>query len=260
MVGADQLLAGQLVESLSEPLGQSPAVGEDDGAPVAADQLEDPRVDRRPDARSHVPARRRPAGLLVERQHLAHRRHVVDRHHDLEIERLPRARVDDRDLAAGPDPAEEPGDRVERSLRGRQTDPLHRREARPGRLRRAVSEGLEPLEAEGEMGAAFGARDGMDLVDDDVLDPAQDLTRGAREHQVERFGGRDQDVGRVTCDLPAVLRGRIAGPAGDRDPRHGFAKPLGRQGDPGQRRPQVTLDVVGQRLERRDVQDAHQTG
>ena len=37
--------------------------------------------------------------------------------------------------------------------------------------------------------------------------------------------------------------------------RHRLAEPLRRQGDPGQRRPQVALDVVGQRLERRDVQD-----
>ena len=34
------------------------------------------------------------------------------------------------------------------------------------------------------------------------------------------------------------------------------AEPLGRERDPVERRPEVALDVVGQRLERRDVQDA----
>ena len=62
----------------------------------------------------------RAAGLLVRRQDLAEARHVLDRDDDLELERLARAGVDDRDLAARPDPAEEPGDRLERPL-GRAT-------------------------------------------------------------------------------------------------------------------------------------------
>ena len=99
VVGADQLLAGQLVEPLGEPLGEPPAVGEDDRAAVAADQLEDPRVDRRPDARARVAARRGTARLLLEREDLAHGGHVVDRDDDLEIERLARAGIDDRHLA-----------------------------------------------------------------------------------------------------------------------------------------------------------------
>ncbi len=56
VVGADQLLAGQLVEALRQPLGQPAAVGEDDRAAVAPDELEDARVDRRPDARAEVAA------------------------------------------------------------------------------------------------------------------------------------------------------------------------------------------------------------
>ena len=41
VVGADQLLAGELVEALGEPLGEAPAVGEDDRGVVAADELQD---------------------------------------------------------------------------------------------------------------------------------------------------------------------------------------------------------------------------
>ena len=126
--------------------------------------------------------------------------------------------------------------------------------ARPG------SQRLEPLEAEREVRAALGAGDRVDLVDDDVLDVAEDLARGAGEHQVQRLGRRDQDVGRVAGDLAPILGGRVARPAGDRDVRRLVAHPRGRQGDPGERRPEVALDVVGQRLERRDVQDADRAG
>ena len=126
--------------------------------------------------------------------------------------------------------------------------------ARPG------SQRLEPLEAEREVRAALRAGDRVDLVDDDVLDVAEDLARGAGEHQVQRLGRRDQDVGRVPGDLAPVLGRRVARPAGDRDVRRLVAHPRGRQGDPGQRRPEVALDVVGQRLERRDVQDADRAG
>ena len=134
VMGPHEVLAGELVEPLREPFAQAPAVGEDDRAAVAPDELEDPRVDRRPDAVATLRRRRRPAGLVVERQDLADRRHVVDRDDHLEIERLARAGVDDRDLAAGTDAAEEAGDRIERPLRGREPDALHgRRVLRPQR-------------------------------------------------------------------------------------------------------------------------------
>ena len=100
----------------------------------------------------------------------------------------------------------------------------------------------------------------MDLVDDDVLDPGEDLAGRAGQHQVERLGGRDQDVGRVAGDLPPVVGGRVAGPARDRDVRRRLAEPLRREGDAGQRRAQVPFDVVGQGLERRDVEDADGAG
>ena len=54
----------------------------------------------------------------------------------------------------------------------------------------------------------------------------------------------------------ALLGGRVAGAAGDRDVRGRLAEAGGREGDPGERRPEVALDVVGQGLERGDVQDA----
>ena len=67
-----------------------------------------------------------PPGCSPGWQELADRGHVVHRHDDLQVERFARPGIDDRDLAIGSDAAQEPGDRVERSLRGGQPDPLHR--------------------------------------------------------------------------------------------------------------------------------------
>ena len=157
------------------------------------------------------------------------------------------------DLAVRADAAEEPGDRLERPLRGAQADALERRRVRG-------SKAFEPLEAEGEVGAALGAGDRVDLVDDDVLDAAQDLAGLAGQHQVQRFGGRDEDVRRAAGDLAAVLGRGVARAAGDGDRRDRRSEPLRRVPDAGQRRPQVALDVVGERLQRGDVQDADRAG
>ena len=55
----------------------------------------------------------------------------------------------------------------------------------------------------------------------------------------------------------ALVRRRVAGPRGDGDRPHGRAEAPSREGDPGQRGPQVPLHVVGQGLERADVEDPH---
>ena len=198
VVGTHELLAGELVESLGQALAQAAAVREDDRARVAPDELEDPRVDRRPDAGPQVRADRRAAGLLLLGQDVADGAHVIDRHDDLEVERLSGAGVDDGDLAVRPDAAEEAGDRVERPLGGGEADPLRGLGAlRPKRL--------QAFQAQGEVGTPFRAGDRMDLVDDDVLDAAEDLARLAGEEQVQALGGRDEDVRRAAGDLAAVL-------------------------------------------------------
>ena len=79
VVRADQRLAGQLVERRREPLGDAPAVDEDQRRAVRADQLEEPRVDRRPDRGAHRSLRRRAARDF---HRLADPRHVLDRHFD----------------------------------------------------------------------------------------------------------------------------------------------------------------------------------
>ena len=91
----------------------------------------------------------------------------------------------------------------------------------------------------------FDLRDRVDLVDDHPLRVAEELPRARGEHQVERLGRRDQDVRRLAQHRRALLLRRVA--RADRD-REIAADPL-------QRRAQVALDVVGERLERRDVDE-----
>jgi hypothetical protein len=148
------------------------------------------------------------------------------------------------------DTAEEPGDELERALGRAQADPLRRTASLAG-----ADEPVEALEAEREVSTALGPGDRVDLVDDHVLDAAQDLARLARQHQVQRFGRGDQDVGRPPREVATILGGRVAGPARDGDVRGRHPEPCCSEGNPGERRAQVALDVVGERLERADVQD-----
>ena len=158
VVGAHEVLVGELVELRREPLGEAPSVHEHDRRAVRADQLEQPRVDRRPDrgARRTRPRRVRSPGSSSG---LPDRGHVLDRHDDLELHRLAVPGVDDRDRprrAVVGVPAEEARDRLERPLGGRESDAL----------RRLVGERLEPLEREREVRSALRAGERVDLVDD----------------------------------------------------------------------------------------------
>ena len=88
--------------------------------------------------------------------------------------------------------------------------------------------------------------DRVDLVDDAPAGLREQVLGPAGEHQVQRLGCRDQDVRRPAQHRRALALGRVAGT--DRDAQVGS--------DPAQRHPQVALDVVGERLERRDIHQA----
>ena len=260
---AHQRLAGQLVERAGQPLGQPPAVDEDQRRAMRADQLEQPRVDRRPDRRPRV-AHRRPA-RSGSSSGLGQLRHVLDRHLDRERERLPLAGVDDRDRPVADDSrdaenscsisrigrrltiadcairgladvavadacgrrfgaAEEPRDFVERPLRRRQPDPL----------RRTLAVRLQPLERQRQVRAALGRHQRVNLVDDDRVDRAQRLARVRRQQQIERLRRRDQNVGRLALKAGALGLRRVAG--ADRDRRREVRRRRGRR-RPGRCRP-----------------------
>ena len=221
---------GELVEPEREPLGEAAVVDEHDRRAVLLDEPEKLRVDRRPDrARAPFGAR---AGERVGGA-LARLAHVLDRDGDAQVELLREPGVDEAD---GPCARDEAPDLLHRPLRRREADALQRRRG----------ETLEPLQREREVGAALRPGDGVHLVDDHGLDAGEHLATLRGEQEVERLGRRDEDVRRVPQHLAPLLLRRVAGPDGDAELRL----------EPGERAAEVALDVVVQRLQRRDVEQA----
>ena len=201
----------------------------------------------------------RRAGLRVGRVGGDRRRgaggfgHVIHGNDDFELELLPHADVDDRDpagLAVGLLAAEEAGQLVQRALRGGQADPLR------GRVAGAGDQPLQTLQRQRQVRPPLGGGHSVDLVDDDVLDRLQHGGGRRRQHEVERLGGRDEDVGRVAPDAAAVGLGRVTGAGGDSDGGRRPAGPLRLRRQAGERRTEVALHVVAEGLQRRDVEDA----
>jgi hypothetical protein len=120
-VGGLAVLPGQLVQTEREALGGAAGVDEDDRRAVLLHELEQLGVDRRPDRSA---GGRAVAVQLVQVSALVGLLHVLDRHLDLQVERLAQAGVDDRAVAARAD--QEAADLLERALRGRQPDALER--------------------------------------------------------------------------------------------------------------------------------------
>ena len=117
------------------------------------------------------------------------------------------AGVDDRRQRPVAD--EQPADRLDRALRGRQADAVRAR----------VAQRLEPLEREREVRAALVARDRVDLVDDDRLDRAQRVAAArARDQQVERLGRGDHEARRLAQHRGA-LASSVVSPVRTADPR-----------------------------------------
>src|SRR5207342_204245 len=154
VVRASELLAGELVETGREALGQAARVDEHDRRTVRPDQLEYLGMDRRPDRRLW---RRRPRRRGSEHQgHPLRRlgdvrevRHVLHRHDDLDLHGLAEPGVHDRHgtRAARGLSAQEPRDLLEWTLGRGQADPLWR----------LVRDLFEAFERQREMRAALGA-------------------------------------------------------------------------------------------------------
>ena len=82
---------------------------------------------------------------------------------------------------------------------------------RPMRCRPLPVRASEPLEREGEVGAALGPHEGVDLVHDHGVDGGEAGPRLRGEEQEERFGSGDEDVGRVAGHLRPLVRRGVAG-------------------------------------------------
>ena len=249
VVGPAQLLAGQLVQGRGQALGQPAGVDEKDGGAVLAHQLQQARVHRGPDRPPLHEGGRSQRDLVGARQGgLAQARHVLHRHLDPQLDRLPRARVDDADRArtARAVAAQVARHLVERALRGRQ----------PQALRLGAGQGLQALQRERQVGPALGGHQRVDLVHDHRGDRGQQAARLGGQHQVERLGRGDQDVGRSARQAPALARRRVARAQAHLGDVERDAQAPGGARDAHQRRAQVALDVHGQGPQRRDVEHA----
>ena len=119
-----------------------------------------------------------------------------------------------------------------------------------------ADQGVEALEREDEVGAALVVGHGVNLVDDDGAD-AREIGAGflRGEQDEEGLRRRDEDVRRLLEHGAALGGKRVAGADGGAD---GWAEIAALEGeflDLLQWLFEVLADVVGERLERRDVDD-----
>ena len=158
------------------------------------------------------------------------------------------AGIDNRDISGGLavrcHPDQQVCDQIDRILRRRQADPHQALAAQRG----------QTFERQGQMRAALVRRHGVDFVDDDRARGRQHRTAGSgAEQDVEQLRGGDDDVRRAAAHAFPLAGRRVAGahPGADFDIRQSALAQ--RLADAGERCLQVALDVVGQRLQRRDV-------
>ena len=231
--------SAQLVEAQREALGAAAVVDEHDRRAVLLGRAAAARG-RSPARSTGASPRRRPPGRAGPRRpRLLGLDHRLDRHVDPEVERLAHAGVDDRARAPR---ADQEARRPPRAGSASRYRPM-----RCGSRVVGLS-ALEPLEREREVRAALGPGDGVDLVDDRPTRRRCSISRACEVRirysdsgvVMRMSGGVRRIAARSLCGVSPV---RIAD--------------LSTSGaDAAQRRAQVALDVVGQRLQRRDVDAA----
>ena len=144
------------------------------------------------------------------------------------------ARVDELDRPVAGDEA---ADLLERPLRRREADALER----------LLDEPLEPLERERQVRAALRAGDGVHLVEDHASRPSRSSSRACE------VSSRKSDSGvviRMSGGSRSIRRRSFCGVSPVRTATRSC------EPQPGERPAQVPLDVVVERLQRRDVEDA----
>ncbi len=234
MVRGDRFLAEPLAEMARGALGHAPRVDEDQRRPVQQDQLGDAAVDLLPLVVRHH--RRRAASAAARGRGRAAWR-----------SRCRRSRNRRRPSTTAPAPTRK---RATSSIGFCVAD-------RPMRTSGRGDDRLQPLERQREVAAALARRDGVDLVDDDGAHGRQHRSpRDRAEQDVQRFGRRHQDVRRLPQALAPLGGRRVAGAHGGADLDVGQAERAQLGADAGERRLEVGADVVRERLQRRDVDDA----
>ena len=235
VMGGDAVFAEALRQQMGDPLRGAPGVDEDQGGAVLLHVGSDGVEDLTP--------------LFVG----GHRPELASRYLEGEIHVPAVPEVDDRTAApvgrtlSFSDAADqEPGHRLDGALGSRETDPS----GSPIRERR------EPLQGQGQVGAALVAGHGVDLVDDHRAHRAQRLAAlPRRDHQVERLRRGDQQVGRTPEHRDAGRGCGVAGADLGADLRQLDVELPSHRADFGEGNLEIVVDVVGQGLERGDVDD-----
>ena len=224
----------ELGELLAEPLGEPPRVDEHDRRAVREDHLEQragrsaatcPPPIRGPAVAAGCPSRRRG-------------------HDDLEVDASAVA------LASTISTARSPPRYRATSVSGRWVadSPIRCGSGLPALVTRCA----QPLERQREVDAALGRRERVDLVDDDRVDAGQ----AARARDPRARGTATPGV--VIRIWPGSVRWRSRSLGGVSPVRTSTViwAPAPSRCEAGERRAQVALDVVGERLDRRHVDDA----
>ncbi len=231
MVRGDHVVAQPLAELVREAFGQPTGVHEHERGAVLEDQ--------RGDAVEHV------RHLLRARDRFELAFGQLDR----EVERALVPAVDDR--GERPVTDQQASDGLDRALRGRQPDPVRPR----------VAQCLESLEREREVRAPLVARDRVDLVDDHGVDRLQrDAPARAGDQQVQRLRRRDHEARRGPHHARPLRARGVTGAHPDFDVRRVEPELARDLGDLTQGALQVLGDVDRERLQRRHVHDARDTG
>ena len=216
-----------LVEPGGESLGEPARVGEHDRGVVRLDQVDDALLDVGPDR------------VVLQVGHVGHR------HLHRQVERLGRRRGHDGRRAPARTGSARPP-------RAGAPSPTARSAGRAVCQHAASSRSSDSARCAPRLVAG----DGVHLVDDHRLHLGQRLAGRRRQHQEQRLGGGDQDVGRLGDQLAARAGRGVAGAHTDADGRRGQPGRSAIRVMPGQRGAQVAFDVDGQRLERRHVEHA----
>ncbi len=108
----------------------------------------------------------------------------------------------------------------------------------------------QPRQAERQQIAALGGRQGVQLVEHDAPEAAEQIRRvGRGQDEGQLLGRGQQDIGRIAALALALGGRRIAGARLDTD----------RQGHLGDRLLEVARDIDGERLQGRDVESVETT-
>ncbi len=231
MVRADGLFAEPFLEMVGKALGEAARIHEDQRRGMLQDALLEDIVNFLP--------------LVVGQDRAEGRR----RNLDAQVEVAAVAGVDDaaeglpvgRDLCIAD---EEAGDQVNGFLGGGEADALDG----------PTDEIAQPFDADGKMRTAFAADHGMDFVHDQGAGAGEHLaSAGACEQEVKAFGRGDKDMRRGAGHGRALIRGGVARADACADAMRGQAHGFQLMVDAVERAVQIPVNVIAQRLERRDI-------